>query len=132
MIWQQIIARSLFGTAVMEFHACYIVPILITSKLKNTKPFIIQQKLSQYLRWVHKVWCGHQQFSSEKAAFMFLIWRGKWLFDAITCKELEIEETNLHYAETYDILVYMEAETEELLAQVNINTTEEMEEQYLN
>jgi hypothetical protein len=99
-----------------------IVEIFITSELVNTKPLIVQRKLSQPLRDVRKAWCSRQGFGPEMAASVFLTWKGKRLFDVTTCKGLGIaaEEANdpLYMGDNCspehdDIRVYMEAVTEE-------------------
>lgn len=99
-----------------------VVQIFITSDLKNTKPLIVQRKLSQRLKDVRLAWCRRQGFSKEMTATVFLMWKGIKLFDVATCKSLDLQERENDQLfmgdedeEDEEIKVHMEAVTEEIL-----------------
>lgn len=62
--------------------------ILITSSIENTQPLIVSRKLSQRLKDVRLAWTQRQGFTPEMADAVFLTWRGKRLFDVMSCKSL--------------------------------------------
>lgn len=66
------------------------IEILITSRIPNTKPLIVQRKLHQNLRDVRMAWCQRQGFDDAVARKIFLTWRGRRLFDITTCQSLGI------------------------------------------
>ena len=108
------------------------VDILITSRIPNTKPLIVQRKVHQSLRQVRFAWCSHQAFDVQTMYDIFLTWRGKRLFDVTTCRSLGIgtEDNCLHHDVKEDLFettavgvvenrqVHMEAMTEEIFEQV--------------
>lgn len=105
-------------------HKEPVVQILITSNLRNTKPLIVQRKLSQRLRDVRIAWCRRQGFSEEMTATVFLTWKGTRLFDVTTCKSLGVQKEDsdpflmgddMSNEDGEEIHVHMEAVTEELL-----------------
>ncbi|RDW57402.1 small ubiquitin-related modifier domain-containing protein [Aspergillus mulundensis] len=67
-----------------------VVHILITSELANTKPLIIQRKMSQSLKGVRLAWCARQNLPNELHQAVFLTWKGRRLFDVTTCRSLNI------------------------------------------
>lgn len=102
-----------------------VVQILITSDIENTKPLIVQRRMSQRLRDVRLAWCRRQGFGDEMTSSVFLTWNGKRLFDVTTCKSLGIDNLantsnlwpsdNDHCDEINGIRIHMEATTDELL-----------------
>jgi hypothetical protein len=102
-----------------------IVQILITSEIENTKPLIVQRRMSQRLRDVRLAWCGRQGFGEEMTSSVFLTWKGKRLFDVTTCKSLGIgtpvetsdlwPSDNDHSDENNGIRIHVEATTDGLL-----------------
>ena len=101
-----------------------IVNILITSQIANTKPLIINRRLTQRLKDVRVTWCQRQGFNAETAASIFLTWRGKRLFDVTTCKSLGIgvdADGNVSLTGQRDALgednrqLHMEAMTDEIM-----------------
>ncbi|KAA6415990.1 MAG: hypothetical protein FRX48_00709 [Lasallia pustulata] len=100
-----------------------IVSILITSRIANTTPLIVNRRISQRLKDVRVTWCGRQGFTPEATATVFLTWRGKRLFDVTTCKSLGIgvsaDGTIVMKGEKDDLSeeerqIHMEAMTEEI------------------
>lgn len=99
-----------------------VVQILITSKIKNTKPLVIHRRLTQSLGDVRKAWCDTQGFSLRTASSVFLTWRRKRLFDVTTCKSLGIQDfacdslflPSTLSSESAGLRVHMEAVTDEL------------------
>lgn len=103
-----------------------VVSILITSRITNTTPLIVNRKVSQRLKDVRVTWCQRQGFTADATASIFLTWRGKRLFDVTTCKSLGIgvdSNGNIVMKGQKDILgeeerqIHMEAMTEEILAE---------------
>lgn len=101
-----------------------IVSILITSRIANTTPLIVNRRISQRLKDVRVTWCDRQGFTPEATATVFLTWRGKRLFDVTTCKSLGIgvsAEGTIVMKGEKDLLgeeerqIHMEAMTEEIL-----------------
>lgn len=100
-----------------------VVQILITSKIENTKPLVVHRKVSQSLREVRLAWCKRQGFSEAVQASVFLIWKGRRLFDVTTCKSLGVNTwSNSARSPIHSSLddgqtkrVHMEAVTEDLL-----------------
>ncbi|KAL8954048.1 MAG: hypothetical protein Q9222_000105 [Ikaeria aurantiellina] len=100
------------------------VSILITSRIPNTNPLIVNRKVSQRLKEVRLVWCQRQGFAPEFTTAVFLTWRGKRLFDVTSCKSLGVgvdANGKIVLKGQKDILgeeegqLHMEAMTEELL-----------------
>ena len=67
-----------------------VVQILITSRIADTDPLIVQRRLGQRLKDVRVTWCQRQSFTPEFTSTVFLTWRGKRLFDVTSCKSLGI------------------------------------------
>ncbi|KAL5363741.1 ubiquitin-2 like Rad60 SUMO-like-domain-containing protein [Aspergillus floccosus] len=95
-----------------------VIEILITSKIKDTKPLIVQRKLTQSLKEVRLVWCSRQNLPKESQSAVYLTWKGKRLFDVTTCKSLGIgagsltAEDYLQYDEG-NMRIHMEAVTDD-------------------
>ncbi|KAL8997867.1 MAG: hypothetical protein Q9169_002949 [Polycauliona sp. 2 TL-2023] len=66
------------------------VSILITSRIPKTNPLILKRKISQRLKDVRLFWCSRQQFDVDTTGAVFLMWKGKRLFDVTTCRSLGI------------------------------------------
>ena len=101
-----------------------VLQILITSKLENTTPLIVNRRTSQRLKDVRVLWCDRQKFGPDKAASVFLTWRGKRVFDVTSCKSLGIaadEDGNVRFKGLDTAFgdderqIHMEAMTEEIL-----------------
>ena len=67
-----------------------VVSILITSRIVNTKPLIVNRKLHQRLKDVRLAWCQRQGFTADITPTILLVWRGRRLFDVNSCKSLGI------------------------------------------
>ena len=67
-----------------------VVSILITSRIPNTNPLIVNRRLGQRLKDVRAVWCQRQDLTPEAAQKVILTWRGKRLFDVTSCRSLGI------------------------------------------
>ncbi|KAL9043140.1 MAG: hypothetical protein Q9180_000076 [Flavoplaca navasiana] len=100
------------------------VAILITSRIPNTNPLIVNRKVSQRLKDVRLTWCHRQHFEPDTTEAVFLTWKGKRLFDVTTCKSLGIGVDSQGHIVTKgqgDILgdeeeqIHMEAMTEKIL-----------------
>ncbi|MCJ1281956.1 hypothetical protein MMC26_001279 [Xylographa opegraphella] len=101
-----------------------VVSLLITSRIPNTKPLIVNRRLSQRLKDVRIAWCQRQQFTTEATQNVILTWRGKRLFDVSSCKSIGIgvdSEGNIVMKGEKDIFgeadrqIHLEAMTEETL-----------------
>ena len=112
-----------------------IISILITSRVANTTPLIVNRRVSQRLKDVRMTWCDRQGFTPEATATVFLTWRGKRLFDVTTCKSLGIgvgADGNIVMKGKKDILgeeerrIHMEAMTEEILEDYKRSKRREM------
>ncbi|KAL9012814.1 MAG: hypothetical protein Q9173_002445 [Seirophora scorigena] len=104
-----------------------IVSILITSRIPNTNPLIVNRKISQRLKDVRVTWCQRQSFTPDFTASVFMTWRGKRLFDVTTCRSLGIGvdcNGNIVTKGQKDILgeeerqIHMEAMTEGILEEI--------------
>ncbi|KAL4757035.1 small ubiquitin-related modifier domain-containing protein [Aspergillus foveolatus] len=100
-----------------------VVHILITSEIANTKPLVIQRKMSQSLKEVRLAWFARQDLPKDFQSTVFLTWKGRRLFDVTTCKSLNISaytnETSPFdefFSDADACRVYMEAVTEEIYA----------------
>ena len=101
-----------------------VVQILITSEIENTKPLIVHRKVSQSLKVVRIAWCKRQDFTEGMQSSVFLIWKGRRLFDVTTCKSLGINFvdkpvesfTHCSFDDEKTIRIHMEAVTEDVLA----------------
>lgn len=101
-----------------------VVQVLITSEIENTKSLVVHRKISQSLKEVRLAWCKRQGFSEAMQASVFLIWKGRRLFDVTTCKSLGVNtgsnsarspiRSSLDDRQTKRI--HMEAVTEDLLS----------------
>lgn len=100
------------------------VSILITSRIPNTNPLIVNRKVSQRLKDVRLTWCHRQRFDPDTTEAVFLTWKGKRLFDVTTCRSLGIgvdSQGNIVTKGRRDILsdeedqIHMEAMTEKIL-----------------
>jgi hypothetical protein len=100
-----------------------IVSILISSTLPNTRAIIFNRRLSQRLKDVRLVWAQKQGFSEEVVQSIILVWRGKRMFDATSCKSMGIgldADGNVVMKGEKDFLgeenreIHMEAMTEEM------------------
>lgn len=98
-----------------------VVQILITSEIPNTKPLLVQRKLTQGLREVRIEWCKRQEFTTEEQSSIHLTWKGRRLFDVTTCRSLGIKvESSSSFSDVYDdhdtvpqeLRIHMEAVTE--------------------
>jgi Ubiquitin-2 like Rad60 SUMO-like len=61
-----------------------IVQILISTRIPNSKPLLVNRKVSQPLQQVRQVWCSRQNFDEETAAKVMFTWRGNRLYDTTT------------------------------------------------
>ncbi|KAL8943652.1 MAG: hypothetical protein Q9216_000940 [Gyalolechia sp. 2 TL-2023] len=113
-----------------------VVSILITSRIINTSPLIVNRKVSQRLKDVRITWCQRQGFTADMTASIFLTWRGKRLFDVTTCKSLGIgvdSSGNIVMKGQKDILgeeerqIHMEAMTAEILEEYQTKKHREAE-----
>lgn len=68
-----------------------IVQLFIDSPIENTKPLLVQRKLSQSLEIVLKAWCGKQPFSAEVASKVFFVHRMRRLYNVSTCRTIGLE-----------------------------------------
>ncbi|KAL4896385.1 ubiquitin-2 like Rad60 SUMO-like-domain-containing protein [Aspergillus ambiguus] len=78
------------GSLSENTHRDMVIQILITSDIKDTKPLIVQRKISQSLKDVRLAWCSRQNIPKELHSAVYLTWKGKRLFDVTTCKSLGI------------------------------------------
>ena len=125
-----------------------VVSLLITSRIPNTKPLIVNRRLSQRLKDVRIAWCQRQQFTAEATQNVILTWRGRRLFDVSSCKSIGIGVDSLgnivlkgekDIFEEANRQIHLEAMTEETLevlkkakeqtkaAEIIEDTNEEME-----
>jgi Ubiquitin-2 like Rad60 SUMO-like len=65
-----------------------IVQILITTKIPNAKPLIVNRKVSQPMQHVREVWCSRQNFGDDMTGSVIFTWRGKRLYDTSTSTHL--------------------------------------------
>ena len=65
-----------------------IVQILITTKIPNAKPLLVNRKVSQSLQQVREVWCSRQNFDQDMTAKVIFTWREKRLYDTSTSTHL--------------------------------------------
>lgn len=97
------------------------VHILITSEIPNTKPLIVQRKMSQALKDARLAWCTRQGFTEEETSSVYLTWKGSRLFDVTTCKRLDFSSEKKSFLNLDDDLdeketelrIHMEAETDD-------------------
>ena len=97
------------------------VHILITSEIPNTKPLIVQRKVSQALKDARLAWCKRQEFTEQETSSIYLTWKGSRLFDVTTCKRLDLSSEKKSFLDLDDDLdeketelrIHMEAETDD-------------------
>ncbi|OOQ86095.1 hypothetical protein PEBR_24325 [Penicillium brasilianum] len=65
------------------------VHILITSEIPNTKPLIVQRRISQPLKDARLAWCERQGFTEKESSSIELYWNGVRLFDVSTCRRFD-------------------------------------------
>ncbi|KAL4875593.1 ubiquitin-2 like Rad60 SUMO-like-domain-containing protein [Aspergillus karnatakaensis] len=99
-----------------------VVEILITSKIPDTKPLIVQRKMAQSLKGVRLAWCARQNIPKELHESIVLTWKGRRLFDVTTCRSLNIDVHHVfaelapfdeYFSNSDDYRICMEAVTEE-------------------
>lgn len=119
-----------------------VVSILITSRIPNTDPLIVNRRLGQRLKDVRAVWCQKQNFTPDFTQKIILTWRGKRLFDVTSCRSLGIgvdADGNIVMKGEKDVFgeenrqIQMEAMTMEMLeeqkkAKERLERKEEMQE----
>lgn len=97
------------------------VHILITSEIPNTKPLIVQRKISQPLKDARLAWCERQGFTEQETSSIFLTWKGSRVFDVTTCKRLDIKSEKKSFLDIDDdpdgqeteLKIHMEAESDD-------------------
>lgn len=65
-----------------------VLDLLLTSDIPDTEPLIVKRKLSQRLKDVKMAWVERQYFKQDFTDSVFLVWRGKRIFDHTTCRSL--------------------------------------------
>lgn len=93
------------------------VHILITSEIPNTKPLIVQRKISQALKDARLAWCERQGFTEQETSTIQLFWNGVRVFDVSTCRRFEIKSDKKKFldieddpdAEQTELKIHMEA-----------------------
>ncbi|KAJ5911233.1 uncharacterized protein N7473_000536 [Penicillium subrubescens] len=93
------------------------VHILITSEIPNTKPLIIQRKISQALKDARLAWCERQGFTEQETSTIQLFWNGVRVFDVSTCRRFDIKSDKKKFlnieddpdAEQTELKIHMEA-----------------------
>lgn len=78
------------------------VHILITSEIPNTKPLIVQRKISQALKDARLAWCERQGFTEEETSTIQLYWNGVRVFDVSTCRRFDIKSDKKKFLDTED------------------------------
>lgn len=102
-----------------------IVQLLIHSKIEGTKSLIVQRRLSQRLEEVRKAWCRKQDFAHESWSNIFLVHRGRRMYDVNTPQSLGLEVDawgnltmkGVDWGEEVD-KVHLEAVTKEMFAEM--------------
>ncbi|KAH8693510.1 hypothetical protein BGW36DRAFT_274281, partial [Talaromyces proteolyticus] len=103
-----------------------IVQILITSEIKDTKPLVVQRRMSQRFRDVRLAWCGRQKFDEKMTSSVYLTWNKRRLFDVTTCKSLglsvrlshmptDLQSEDESSSQNGTTRIHVEAVTDELL-----------------
>lgn len=93
------------------------VHILITSEIPNTKPLIVQRKISQALKDARLAWCERQGFTEQETSTIQLFWNGVRVFDVSTCRRFDIKSDKKKFldieddpdAEQTELKIHMEA-----------------------
>jgi hypothetical protein len=99
-----------------------VVQIMISSEIANTKPLLVQRKMSQGLREVRLAWCNRQNFAPEIQSSIYLTWKGRRLFDVTTCRSLGIRAESGSmatlgiddpFSDEQELQIHMEAVTDQ-------------------
>lgn len=116
-----------------------VIEILITSIIPNTKPLIVQRRLSQRLKEVRLAWCERQQLSTDFTDLVFFTWRNKRLYDVTTCKNFQFVGSGRKSHDSINggeevTRVHLEAVTEEILAtnKIGANSNNHLETGHCN
>ena len=64
------------------------VALFIKSVIANTKPLVVNRRISQNLQQVREAWCHKQGFELAFSARIFFAWRGVRLFNSTTPRSL--------------------------------------------
>ena len=64
--------------------------ILVTSTIAGTQPLIVTRTFSQRLKEVRLAWIRHQQLKNDQLDRAFLTYRGRRVFDVVSCKDLGV------------------------------------------
>ena len=67
------------------------VKILVSSRIKDTKPLMVYRKLSQNIRDIRLAWCTRQEFDPAFTDRVFLIHNMRRVYDMTTCHSLGLE-----------------------------------------
>jgi hypothetical protein len=67
------------------------VKILVSSRIKDTKPLMVYRKLSQNIRDIRLAWCTRQEFDPTFTDRVFLIHNMRRVYDMTTCQSLGLE-----------------------------------------
>jgi hypothetical protein len=67
------------------------VKILVSSRIKETKPLMVYRKLSQNIRDIRLAWCTRQEFDPAFTDRVFLIHNMRRVYDMTTCHSLGLE-----------------------------------------
>jgi hypothetical protein len=67
------------------------VKILVSSRIKGTKPLMVYRKLSQNIRDIRLAWCTRQEFDPAFTDRVFLIHNMRRVYDMTTCHSLGLE-----------------------------------------
>ena len=80
-----------------------LLRILITPRIANTNPLIVNRRASQNMEMVHKYWCKRQGLDQAASANVVMAWRGTRLWNSSTMqgplKQLRKERSD----ETFDV-----------------------------
>jgi hypothetical protein len=68
-----------------------VVQVLVSSKMKDTKPLLVYRKLSQNIRDIRLAWCSRQMFDQASTDRVFLIHNMRRVYDMTTCHSLGLE-----------------------------------------
>ena len=79
---------SAVGTATPNAESDPEVALFIKSIIANTKPLVVNRRISQNLQQVREAWCHKQGFESAFSARVFFTWRGVRLFNSTTPRSL--------------------------------------------
>ncbi|KAK0119077.1 hypothetical protein ONS95_007940 [Cadophora gregata] len=98
-----------------------VIEILITSRIRGSKPVGVKRKLYGKLREVRWAWCDKQVFDGQKMSpemkeSIFLTWKGNKLYDFSNCSGCVEGGGKLSVDSLGDGKVHLEAWTEETFA----------------